>query len=62
MPYCTLAVLPALGTSLETTGPGLSAFISFIWEPPVKCMIADMKTRIPMPPIQCMKLRHISTL
>ena len=61
MPYSTLAVLSAFGTSLETIGPVLSALTRLIWEPLAKCIIADMNTRMPIPPIQCRKLLHISS-
>ena len=46
------------GTSLPTDGPGLSARIRFMLEPPPMGMMARMKTRTPMPPIQCVKLRQ----
>ena len=41
-----------LGTSLPTDGPGLSAFIRLILEPPVRGITASRNTRTPIPPIQ----------
>ena len=41
-----------------TEGPGLSAFIRFIVEPPIIGRIAIMKTNTPIPPIQWEKLRQ----
>ena len=46
------------GTNLDTSGPGLSARIKFIWEPPFIGMNIRMKTRTPIPPIQWEKLRQ----
>ena len=48
------------GTSLPTEGPGLSARIRFMLEPPLNGMTASRKTRTPMPPIQWVKLRQNS--
>ena len=49
-----------LGTSLPTDGPGLSARIRLICEPPLSGTMASRNTRTPMPPIQCVKLLHKS--
>ena len=51
------AVCLSLGTSLPTDGPGLSAFIRFIFDPDALFigMIANRNTRTPIPPIQCVK-------
>ncbi len=46
------------GTSLPTDGPGLSARIRLMLEPPLMGMIASRNTRTPMPPIQWVKLRQ----
>ena len=53
------AVVLTLGTSFETEGPGLSAFIMCIFPPPLSGMNAMIKTRTPIPPTQWVKLRHI---
>ena len=58
MPYKSLAVCLILGTSLPTEGPGLSARIRFMLEPPLNGTIASMNTRTPIPPIQCVKQRQ----
>ena len=47
------------GTSLPTDGPGLSAFISCMLLPPTSGRTASRNTRMPMPPIQWEKQRHI---
>ena len=48
------------GTILETVGPGLSARSRWMaWPPSIRTM-ASMNTRMPMPPIQCEKLRQNS--
>ena len=44
-----------------TDGPGLSARIRLIFLPPIKGMTAMIKTRTPIPPIQCVKLLQNST-
>ena len=44
-----------------TIGPGLSAFIICIEPVPREGKIAIVSTKIPMPPIQCVKLRQKST-
>ena len=49
-----------VGRSLLTDGPGLSAFIRFMCEPPCISMKVRRKTSTPIPPIQWVKLRHIS--
>ena len=49
-----------LGTSLPTEGPGLSACIRYICEPPASGRIASRNTSTPIPPIQCVKLRQNS--
>ena len=51
-----LAVYLILGTSLPTDGPGLSAFIRLILEPPVRGITASRNTRTPIPPIQWVNL------
>src|SRR5699024_3143972 len=64
--YSNRAVLFTLGTSLPTDGPGLSAFIRYMVLPPARGRIAMTKTRIPIPPIQCVKLlqkiRHLGSV
>ena len=56
-----MAVFLTRGTNLETSGPGLSAFIRFIWVPPVlEGTSIRIKTSTPMPPIQWEKLRQKS--
>ena len=44
---------------MPTDGPGLSALIRLILEPPLSGTIAIINTRTPIPPIQCVKLLHI---
>ena len=51
-----------MGTSLPTDGPGLSARIRLMLEPPLSGIIASRKTKTPMPPIQWVKLRQNSAL
>ena len=58
MIYNIRAVWRILGTSLPTDGPGLSAFIKFMLEPPDKGTTASKNTRTPIPPIQWVKLRQ----
>lgn len=58
MPYKIRAVCLILGTSLPTEGPGLSARMRLMLEPPLKGMIASIKTKTPMPPIQLVNERH----
>lgn len=54
-----MAVFRTRGTNLDTSGPGLSAFIRFIWVPPLFVGISiRMNTSTPMPPIQWEKLRQ----
>ena len=50
----------SLGTSFPTDGPGLSAFIRFIFEPDALFigMMASRNTRTPIPPIQWVKHLH----
>lgn len=60
MPYKIRAEDTIFGTSLPTDGPGLSARIKLMLEPPLIGTIASRKTSTPMPPIQCVKLRHSS--
>ena len=54
------AVVFTLGTSLLTDGPGLSAFIMWIFCPPLRGINAIMNTRTPIPPTQWVKLRQMS--
>ena len=56
MIYKSRAVYRIFGTNLPTEGPGLSALIRLIFEPPLKGMIAKRKTKTPIPPIQWVKL------
>ena len=56
--YRSRAVCRTFGTSLPTEGPGLSARMRLIWEPPLSGIIARRNTRTPIPPIQCVKLRQ----
>ena len=56
--YKRRAVVLILGTSFPTEGPGLSARIRLICEPPLNGITASRKTNTPMPPIQCVKLRQ----
>ena len=49
-----------MGTILPTCGPGLSARIRCMVAPPVSGIMAKIKTKMPMPPIQCVKLRQNS--
>ena len=58
--YKIFAVDFTFGTRRVTEGPGLSAFIRFIWLPPVRGIRVSKKTRTPIPPIQCVKLRQNS--
>ena len=60
MEYRIKAVVLTRGTSLETEGPGLSAFMMCIFCPPDRGTKAIMKTSTPMPPTQWVKLRHMS--
>jgi len=53
-------VVRTLGTSFPTDGPGLSARIRLMFEPPLSGTMASRNTRTPMPPIQCVKLLHKS--
>ena len=46
------------GTRRLTEGPGLSAFMRLIVEPPIRGRIDIIKTNTPMPPIQWLKLRQ----
>ena len=46
------------GTILDTVGPGLSARRRWMPCPPSMLTMASIKTRMPMPPIQCEKLRQ----
>ena len=48
------------GTILETVGPGLSARSRWMACPPSMRTMASMNTRMPMPPIQCDRLRQKS--
>ena len=41
---------------MPTEGPGLSAFIIFIFEPPPIGITASKNTKTPIPPIQWVKL------
>ena len=50
------AVYRIFGTNFQTEGPGLSARIRLIWEPPLSGITASRNTSTPMPPIQCVKL------
>ena len=52
------AVYLIFGTSLPTDAPVLSARIRLIWEPPLIGIMASRNTSTPIPPIQCVKLRH----
>ncbi len=49
-----------MGTSLLTDGPGLSARIRFIKDPPERGSRHRRNTSTPMPPIQWVKLLQIS--
>ena len=49
------------GTSLPTTGPGISARRMCIGLPETSGTIAMMNTKTPIPPIQCVKLRQNSS-
>ena len=51
-----MAVFRTRGTNLETSGPGLSARIRFIWVPPFPGISIKMNTSTPIPPIQWEKL------
>ncbi len=62
MVYSSFAVDFTFGTSLETTGPGASARIRYMERSSPIGRTASMKTSIPMPPTQCVKLRQNSTL
>ena len=53
-----MAVFRTRGTNLDTSGPGLSARIRFIWVPPLAGISIRMNTKTPMPPIQWEKLRQ----
>ena len=55
--YKILAVSFTFGTNLSTEGPGDSAFIKCMVEPPIIGRIAKINTNTPIPPIQCVKLR-----
>ena len=44
---------------MPTEGPGLSALIRLMLEPPDIGIMAIRKTKTPMPPIQWVKLLHI---
>ena len=57
--YNILAVCFTLGTSFPTDGPGLSALIRLILEPPLNGTMAIINTSTPIPPIQCEKHRHV---
>ena len=57
--YKILAVCFTFGTSLPTDGPGLSALIRLIFEPPLKGTMAMINTSTPIPPIQCEKHLHV---
>ena len=50
--YNICAVCFTFGTSFPTEGPGLSALIRFILEPPPRGIIASRNTRTPIPPSQ----------
>ena len=54
------AVYFIFGTSFPTEGPGLSARMRLMFEPPLSGTMARRKTSTPIPPIQCVKLRHRS--
>ena len=57
--YSMIAVALSFGTSLETDGPGDSAFMSCrLCSPPAKGKMARINTRTPMPPTQWEKLRQ----
>ena len=58
MRYRIFAVERTRGTSLPTDGPGLSARMSCMWEPPVMGSTASRNTSTPMPPIQWVRLRQ----
>ena len=58
MPYRILEDWLDLGTSLLTTGPGLSAFIRWTVRAPRPGISAMVSTSTPMPPSQCMKERQ----
>ncbi|CDE31988.1 putative uncharacterized protein [Ruminococcus sp. CAG:403] len=58
MAYSSIAVVRTLGTSLPTIGPVLSARMRFILPAPDSGRNAIIKTRTPIPPIHCEKLRH----
>ncbi len=45
---------------MPTVGPGLSALMRFMLDPPVIGTTARRKTRTPIPPIQWVSERHIS--
>ena len=56
-----MAVALSRGTSLETDGPGDSAFISWrLCSPPARGKTARINTRTPIPPTQWEKLRQSS--
>ena len=58
MPYRVFEESTIRGTILETVGPGLSARSRWMPCPPSILTMASMNTRMPMPPIQCEKLRQ----
>ena len=58
--YRTIAVVRILGTSLPTTGPGISARSMCIARPESESVGASAMRRVrtPMPPIQCVRERQ----
>ena len=58
MLYRILEVWDCLGTSLENTGPGLSAWARYWERTPMEGSSAVASTSTPMPPSQWVKARH----
>ena len=58
IPYKIIAVCLTFGTSFPTAGPGLSALIRCIIEPPDNGRTAIINTKTPIPPIQCVNERQ----
>ena len=56
--YKRRVVSVVLETSLPTIGPGISALRIFIVVPGASLKKATTNTKIPIPPIQCEKLRQ----